>query len=120
MPAISVEDFKAHLRANRGMILVKFSATWCVPCQRIAVQVRDWFNRFPSDQVQTLYVDIDESIELYSFLKSKKMIKGVPAILMYVTGNTSYVFDDAVNTSDAQEVERFFRRCVLALGEMRA
>ena len=56
-------------------------------------------------------VDVDESFELYGFLKQKKMINGIPAILAYYTGNVTYIPDDSVVGADANQVRMFFERC---------
>jgi hypothetical protein len=48
----------------------------------------------------------------FAYLKNKKMLKGIPAILMYKKDNKSYVFDDAVNTSNLDEINDFFNRCI--------
>ena len=108
----SVSDFKQLLTTNPGIIMIKFGADWCGPCKRIEPRVMFWFNKLPSDIVQTIIVDIDESLELYSFMKTKKMLKGIPGILMYKKGNVGYVCDESVNSSTLSEVDQFFQRCV--------
>ena len=40
------------------------------------------------------------------------MLNGIPGILMYKKGNNGHIFDDAVNNSNAQEVDDFFMRCL--------
>jgi hypothetical protein len=53
-------------------------------------------------------VDIDESFELYGFLKAKKMINGVPAILVYYKNNTNYIPDDVVVGADPTQISKLF------------
>lgn len=111
---VSMEDFKLLLTENPGMVILKFGASWCGPCKRCEQQVHQWMeHRLPQDgSVVSVIVDVDESFELYAFLKKKKMIQGIPAILMYKKGNLNYVFDDNVNTSDPAQIDAFFHRCL--------
>jgi thiol-disulfide isomerase/thioredoxin len=109
----TLEEFKNILQNNSGLIIIKLGAEWCKPCRNIEPLVNEWFNRLNLiNSVQTYLVDIDENLEIYAFLKNKKMLKGIPAILMYKKGNTSYIFDDCVNSSNQNEVDQFFTRCI--------
>ena len=95
------------------ILIVKFGATWCAPCQRIKAQVNQCFVEMPRN-VLCADIDIDESIDLYVGLKSKKMVKGVPTILAFY-GDTArdkwYIPDDSVSGGDAGAVASFFQRC---------
>jgi thioredoxin 1 len=113
----TIDEYKRQLLDNPGLVIFKFSAPWCAPCQKIAPQVEAWFHKMPAN-VQTIVIDVDESIDLYAFMKSKKMLKGIPALLMYKKGNLNYVFDDCVNTSDPAQIDAFFERCIHAAKEI--
>lgn len=106
-----LSEFKHLLSNNPGLLIIKFGAEWCGPCKRVEKTIVEWCNQMPNN-VQTAIVDIDESFELYAYLKNKKMCKSIPAILMYIKGNESYIFDDAVNTSNVDEINSFFERCL--------
>jgi hypothetical protein len=58
---------------------------------------------------------VDESIYLYSYLKHKKMVNGIPVILMYKRGNVSFAPDDSVTGADPNQLDAFFKRCGLHL-----
>lgn len=107
----SIDKFKFLLSINPGLLVIKFGAEWCGPCKKIESCVVEWMNKMPYN-VQTAIIDIDESFELYAYLKSKKMCRSIPAILMYNAGNESYIFDDAVITSNVSEINKFFERCI--------
>jgi thioredoxin-like negative regulator of GroEL len=109
-----IEDlkaFKSLLENNPGLLIIKFGAEWCKPCNKIKDQVQQWFNKMP-DTVQTVVVDVDVSFEVYAYLSNKKMLSGIPGILMYKQGNLNYVFDECVNTSKEEDIDLFFEKCV--------
>jgi thioredoxin 1 len=110
----SVADFSQLLQENPGLIILKFGAEWCGPCKRIEGLVHQWFASMPA-QVQTCLIDVDENIELYGFLKTKKRINGIPAIFCYVKGNTHYIPDDMVVGADTAQINGFFQRSLEAL-----
>ena len=97
----------------KQMIIIKFTASWCMPCQGIKPIVDDYLKTLPQ-AINYIEIDVDESIELYSFLKTKKMLNGIPAILAYYHGtkDMAYVPDDSVLGGNKNEVAKFFERCI--------
>lgn len=104
-------DFQEIMENNPGLVIIKLGATWCGPCKVIAPDVKEMFAAMPSN-VQCLSIDIDENINLYSFLKKKRVVNGVPAILCYKRGNTSNVPDDYVIGASKDKLLAFSERCV--------
>jgi hypothetical protein len=39
------------------------------------------------------------------------MVNGIPVILMYKKGNTSFTPDDSVTGADPTQLDAFFKRC---------
>ena len=103
-------DFMNLLKVNPGLVVVKFGATWCGPCKKIAPVLDAFFATSPPNVV-CADIDVDESFDLYSFLKSKKMINGIPAIFCYKKGNLTFVPDDSVVGIEPQQLSSFFKRC---------
>lgn len=109
----SLVEFKEWLASpDRGIIIIKLGAEWCGPCKRIEnlvytcmSQIKD---RIPSMECAVL--DIDESFELYAFLKTKRVVNGIPAILVYYRDNAHYIPDDVVIGSDENQVLQLFNR----------
>uniref|UniRef100_A0A6C0HH21 Thioredoxin domain-containing protein n=1 Tax=viral metagenome TaxID=1070528 RepID=A0A6C0HH21_9ZZZZ len=107
----NVKQFGEYLQTNPGLIIIKFGAEWCGPCKMIEKQVHDWFDRMPAT-VQGFIIDVDESFELYAFLKTKKMVNGVPVILCYDKGNLNYIPSDNIIGADKVGIDAFFNRCL--------
>lgn len=105
----SLADFQTILKNNPGVVVLKMGAEWCGPCKRIHREVVQGFAAMPAN-VQKVVLDIDESIELYSYLKKKRRVNGIPAILSWNRGNDTDVPDDGVLGGDGQQVIAFFQR----------
>jgi hypothetical protein len=73
--------------------------------------VYDWISKMPPE-IKCAIIDVDENFEIYAFLKSKKMVNGIPAILCYDRGNTNYIPSDTVIGADPVQVDLFFQRCL--------
>jgi thioredoxin-like negative regulator of GroEL len=98
------------LKHNPGLIVIKLGATWCGPCKQIKPIVNGFFASSPPEVV-CADIDVDQSFDFYSFLKSKKMVNGIPVLLCYKKGNTTYIPDDAIIGSDPSQLHLFFQRC---------
>lgn len=105
------QQYLEIIQKNPGRIVVKFGAKWCGPCKDIEQDVINAFHQMPS-YVQCIMIDIDECPDVYAFLKSKKMLNGVPALLCYKMENMSYIPDDIVVGSDKAKLASFFNRCL--------
>ena len=103
--------FAQLLQYNPGVLIIKFGAEWCGPCKKIENQVNRYMLNMPVN-IQCVIVDIDQSIEIYGFLKIKKMLNGIPAILAYYSGNLNYIPDDVVVGADPNQITLFFERCL--------
>jgi thiol-disulfide isomerase/thioredoxin len=109
-----LNEFQRILNDNTGLIFIKYEAEWCVPCQKIKQPLLNLYDQMP-DNVKRYVVDVDESFELYAFLKNKKMIKGIPAIHCYKAGNTSYIPDEMFFGSSIPDMNLFFNTCITSL-----
>ena len=111
---LSIYNLKKFLSDFNNVIILKFTATWCGPCQRIKTLCNDYFLQM-SDNILCLNLDIDKeaNIELYSALKAKKMVKGVPTLFAYNCAikrdmNNWYIPDLSISGSDQKQVVHFF------------
>ena len=106
------------LENNPGLIILKLGATWCGPCHRIKDVVHAFFLASP-EEVVCGDIDVDVSFDFYSFLKSKKMVNGIPVLLCYKKGNKTYIQDASVTGTDAAGSDAFFKRCGACYSEVK-
>jgi thioredoxin-like negative regulator of GroEL len=104
------EAFLTLLQHNTGLIVIKLGANWCQPCATIKPAVHAFFASSPPEVI-CADIDVDVSFDFYSFLKSKKMVNGIPVLLCYKKGNSTYIPDDIVTGSDPNGLHQFFTRC---------
>ena len=103
-------EFTHFLSQNQAMIIIRFSATWCNPCQKIKPLVDCFFASSPQC-VTCVDLDVDENSDVYSFLKSKKMIYGIPTLLCYTSLNKTYIPGLSISGSSPADLDKFFRSC---------
>lgn len=101
--------FAQLLYANPGVFIIKFGADWCGPCRLIEEDVKKFMNAMP-DTVQCAIINVDECVDVYTFLKSKKMINSIPAVMAYYKGNAKYFPDDMVVGADINKIAGLFNR----------
>ena len=106
----SRDDLIKLLQVNPGLVIIKLGATWCGPCKKIEHVVHGFFATSPPNVI-CADIDVDESFDLYAYLKQKKMVNGIPVMLMYKKGNVSFVPDDSITGADPLALDAFFKRC---------
>lgn len=111
------EAFFHLLKNNPGLVILKLGAEWCGPCKQIKHIVHAFFATSPPDVV-CCDIDVDQSFDFYSMLKSKKMVNGIPVMLCYKKGNITFIPDDIITGADPPGLDTFFKRCVKHLKEV--
>ena len=111
---LDVDTFK-EVVSNLGgkRLLVRFTAPWCRPCRRIEPLCHERYTGMPPECI-IAELDIEETLDLYSAFTRHKMIKGVPAMMLFrgdVERDRWYIPDDSVSGDDATAVNAFFDRC---------
>ena len=114
----SREHFIRLLEKNPGLVIIKLGASWCGPCKKIKPVVDAFFASSP-DNVICCEIDVDESFDLYSYFKSKRMVNGVPVLMCFKKGNITYIPDDSITGGDPSQLDAFFKRCRLHLLSVR-
>jgi thioredoxin-like negative regulator of GroEL len=108
------QAFMTLLQHNTGLIIIKLGAEWCGPCKQIKHIVHAFFATSPPEVI-CCDIDVDQSFDLYAFLKSKKMVNGIPALLCYAKDNQTFISTDSVTGADPTALDAFFKRCNLQL-----
>lgn len=101
-------DFTEILKANEGVLIVKFTAEWCPPCQAIKKQVAAEVETLPT-HCKFLELDVDKNFDVYSCMKKNLQVNGIPAILAYRRGNHTYFADKSVSGSNPEHIAAFFK-----------
>ena len=104
--------FMELLKINPGVFIFKFGADWCNPCKKIKKFIDKVSLVLPTNVMYIYSVDVDECFDLYAYLKQKKMVSGIPAMLAYKAGNHSYAPDASVSGIDENELKHFFDTCL--------
>lgn len=117
----NVDGFVNVLKSNPGIFIVKFSADWCKPCKKIKPVVDAVFASTPSDVVcADIDISEDGNKDIYSFLKNRRMINGVPTLFMYKKGNNDLLVpDESISGANASSLHTFFTRCGMHLSNLK-
>lgn len=107
---VNRDAFFTLLQHNPGLIILKLGAKWCPGCVNIEKPVHAFFATSPPEVICG-DIDVDQSFDFYSFLKSKKMVNGIPVLLCFKKGNATYIPDDMVTGADPNQLHQFFMRC---------
>ena len=106
-------EFGEYLQRNQGALVIKFGAEWCGPCKQIEAQVYGLMAQMPTE-ICCCALDIDDedgAFELYAFLKNKRVVNGVPAIVCYKKGNLSWIPDDVIIGANPAAITDLFQKC---------
>lgn len=104
---VSREEFKDLLINNEHVIIFKFGAVWCKPCKIIKKHVEECVSMMHKN-VTCLDLDVDDSFDLYAYLKSKKQVNGIPCLLAYKKGNVSFAPDESISGTNIADISNFF------------
>ncbi len=111
---LDVAEFKELVGSlGERRLIVRFTAPWCRPCRRIEPQCHEAFAKLPP-QFLVAELDIEETLDLYSAFTRHKMIKGVPAMMMFrgdVERDRWFIPDDSISGDNVSEIAAFFARC---------
>lgn len=107
---LTIADFNILQTNNPGLLLLKFGATWCRPCQTVDHIIDAYFKYAPTN-VLCAKLDIDDNMELYGYLKKRRVLNGIPVVLCYEIGNTEVMPTDSVTGASEREIALFFQRC---------
>jgi thiol-disulfide isomerase/thioredoxin len=90
-------EFLQVIKDNNKTVVFKFSADWCGPCKKISPDI-DLFKESILNNKDIVWfdIDVDNSIEVFGMLKTKRIVNGVPAVLVYFKENNTIYPDEFV------------------------
>ncbi len=106
----SRNEFLQLLQKNPGLIILKLGATWCGPCKMIKPMVDTFFATSPANVI-CADIDVDESFDLYALFKNKRIVNGIPVVMVYKKGNTGIYPDEIITGADQTKLHQLFVRC---------
>lgn len=101
----SKQELREILERNKSFVFIKFGSPTCAPCRTITPFLLDAFHKMPF-HVICVSIDINESIEVFSFLKGKGVCNTIPTLLCYVKGNMTYTPDFTYSGADIEEISK--------------
>ena len=98
------DDLKQHLQTTKNEFTVlKLYADWCAPCKAISPFVNELVKKKEETvEFDFFELNVDESFDLYAFLKSKKMARGIH------THDNYYNPFTGVSGAKKEEIEKIF------------
>lgn len=106
-PVLDRTEFQTIINENTGVAIFKFGAEWCGPCKRSKPLFLSLVNEMP-DNVVVYDIDVDESFDLYAWMKSKKQVNGIPVLLAYYNGNDTFAPNYSFTGGDDNGIKNFF------------
>lgn len=110
--------FQNTLINNKGLVILKFGASWCNPCKTVEPYFKNFYqyvkekNNPISEKIECINIDVDDSFELYATMKRLRMVKGLPTFLAFYKGNHSYISNDSSIGNDIPSLQGFFNRSI--------
>lgn len=108
VPLVGNRDYLIQLLYNtNNHTIIKFTAKWCKPCKQIAEYCRLASLQIPQN-IDFYEFDVDESDDLYAYMRKMKMVNGIPVLLFYSKENKSYISDVSVTGANIRDLDTFF------------
>jgi len=104
-------EFLQVIKDNNKTVVFKFSSDWCGPCKKISPDI-DLFKESILNNKDIVWfdIDVDNSIEVFGMLKTKRIINGVPAVLVYFKKNDTIYPDEFVLGSSKDDLYDLFSK----------
>jgi thiol-disulfide isomerase/thioredoxin len=104
-------DFQNIVTSNHGVVVFKFSADWCAPCKKI-LPIVDSFKKTieQKDNIIWYDIDVDDSIEIFGWLKTKRIVNGVPSIIAYFEENDTIYPNEFVLGANEKDLDILFKQ----------
>ena len=108
-----LKNIQNILPKSKQIIILKLSAEWCGPCKAIKKQCYEEIENLP-ENVIVVDIDVDDELDLFMALKTKKMVKGIPALLAWYPNEDRehwFIPDNSISGSNKKDIALFFSLC---------
>ncbi len=95
-------DFKNILKNSQGLVVIDFSATWCMPCRMLKPIIERVAEKMPD--VDFYNIDVDENEEI----AKKYRIFSVPTLVCFRDGKK---VDSLVGLNPMDDIIEFIEKC---------
>jgi thiol-disulfide isomerase/thioredoxin len=109
--SINKEEFKKMIQESNSTLIFKFSASWCGPCRKASPVIEENLKKLPESIIFNV-IDIDDSLDVYGMLKAKRIVTGIPSLVCYYKDNDTFWPDEAISSSNKEDIEYFFKTVV--------
>mgnify|MGYP000269613933 CR=1 FL=1 len=92
------QDFKKTVEG--GVCIIKFTATWCGPCKKIAPKFIEFSNKF--ENIGFYEVDVDDSEDISQYCD----IKCMPTFQAWKDGEPLYIMEGASESELLQLLQK--------------
>ena len=99
------QAFYKELDQNESVLIVFVTGSNCAPCERAKPLVQ---KKMEEVTYRLIHIDRDRDADIYSALRTKKQIKGVPTLLAYQAGNSTLIADFSISGANPSAIEEFF------------
>lgn len=99
MASIEKTSFVNYVNSNfkdKPAVLLMFTASWCAPCKKIKRLLTPILDDVRK-KATVLFIDVDThkdqngtSADFFKFLKSKRIVRGVPSLLLYIKSDNEH------------------------------
>jgi thiol-disulfide isomerase/thioredoxin len=101
------QDFFKELDHNNSILIVFVTGSKCIPCERAKPMVQE---KMKTVSYKLIQLDRDRDADIYSALRCKKQVKGVPTLLAYEAGNYTIRADISVSGANPNDIDNFFQQ----------
>ena len=110
------DDLKMHLKNTTcEYTMIKIHAPWCGPCKKIEPLVNSLVQEAKlthGDDFNFISINADDSFDLFALFKRKKVLKGIPALLLYKHSDFDesvfYIPSECVLGADENAIKELF------------
>ena len=99
-------DLVETTATKKPIIVFKFGAKWCKPCQ--SIDTKDLFASYNMTTTCVYEIDIDTSFELFAHLRMYKLISVIPTFLVYKDSRDYLKPDGILSGTDKTQLNNFF------------